>query len=55
VVTAAYWACLHPDCHETGTTTGTESGADRKHTTATGHATTTTVRAETAARWAGGK
>jgi hypothetical protein len=41
--------------HATGTTTGTESGADRKHATATGHATSTTVRAETAARWAGGK
>lgn len=37
-----YWRCLH--CPQTGTTTGTESGADVKHVRATGHATVTSTQ-----------
>lgn len=45
-MTAAFWFCLSPDCSESGTTTATESGADKRHADATGHGTSTSARGE---------
>jgi hypothetical protein len=42
------WHCL--SCHTAGLTTGTESGADVKHTKSHGHPTTTGLDAAALAR-----
>ena len=47
MTTLLHWHCL--TCDASGTTTGTESGADAKHVKAEGHATTASLR-EWAAR-----
>ena len=34
-----YWDCITPGCGASGTTTGTESGQDAKHSRAENHTT----------------